>query len=178
MSELKKTLGVFDIIALAFGAMVGWGWVVLAGGWIISAGIWGAISAFLIGGLVVVLIGVTYAELAASMPITGGEHTYTHRALGVNISFICSWSILFGYFSVVAFEAVALPTVVEYVIPNYSQGYLWNVAGWDVYATWVAVGMLGSIIVTWLNIRGMEVSAWFQKLAVVGIFCVGILLFV
>ncbi len=178
MSELKKTLGVFDIIALAFGAMVGWGWVVLAGGWIISAGIWGAISAFLIGGLVVVLIGVTYAELAASMPITGGEHTYTHRALGVNISFICSWSILFGYFSVVAFEAVALPTVVEYVIPNYSQGYLWNIAGWDVYATWVAVGMLGSIIVTWLNIRGMEVSAWFQKLAVVGIFCVGILLFV
>ncbi|GAF53021.1 cationic amino acid transporter [Psychrobacter sp. JCM 18900] len=23
--------------------------------------------------------------------------------------------------------------------------------------------MLGSVIVTWLNIRGMEVSAWFQK---------------
>ena len=41
MSELKKSLGVFDIIALAFGAMVGWGWVVLAGSWIISAGIWG-----------------------------------------------------------------------------------------------------------------------------------------
>ena len=178
MSGLKKSLGVFDIIALAFGAMVGWGWVVLAGSWIISAGIWGAISAFIVGGLVVVLIGITYAELAASMPITGGEHTYTHRALGVNISFICSWSILFGYFSVVAFEAVALPTVVEYIIPNYSQGYLWNVAGWDVYATWVAVGMIGSIAITWLNIRGMEVSAWFQKLAVVGIFCVGILLFV
>ncbi len=46
MSELKKTLGVFDIIALAFGAMVGWGWVVLAGSWIISAGIWGANNAF------------------------------------------------------------------------------------------------------------------------------------
>lgn len=178
MSELKKSLGVFDIIALAFGAMVGWGWVVLAGGWILSAGIWGAISAFLIGGLVVILIGVAYAELAASMPITGGEHTYTHRALGVNVSFICSWSILFGYFSVVAFEAVALPTVVEYIIPNYSQGYLWTIAGWDVYATWVAVGMIGSVIVTWLNIRGMEVSAWFQKTAVVGIFLVGILLFV
>jgi amino acid transporter len=178
MSGLKKSLGMFDIIALAFGAMVGWGWVVLAGGWIISAGIWGAITAFLVGGIVVILIGITYAELAASMPITGGEHTYTHRALGVNVSFICSWSILFGYFSVVAFEAVALPTVVEYIIPNYSQGYLWNIAGWDVYATWVAVGMLGSIIVTWLNIRGMEVSAWFQKIAVVGIFLVGILLFV
>ena len=178
MSGLKKSLGTFDIIALAFGAMVGWGWVVLAGGWIIAAGTWGAMLAFLLGGLAVILIGVTYAELAASMPVTGGEHTYTHRALGVNVSFICSWSILFGYFSVVAFEAVALPTVVEYFIPNYNQGYLWTIAGWEVYATWVGVGMLGSVIVTWLNIRGMEVSAWFQKTAVVGILFVGILLFV
>ena len=178
MSGLKKSLGVFDIIALVFGAMVGWGWVVLAGGWIIAAGTWGAMLAFLLGGMAVILIGVTYAELAASMPITGGEHTYTHRALGVNVSFICSWSILFGYFSVVAFEAVALPTVVEYFIPNYNQGYLWTIAGWDVYATWVGVGMLGSVVVTWLNIRGMEVSAWFQKTAVVGILFVGILLFV
>ena len=112
------------------------------------------------------------------MPITGGEHTYTHRALGITVSFICSWSILFGYFSVVAFEAVALPTVVEYFIPNYNQGYLWTIAGWDVYATWVGVGMLGSIIVTWLNVRGMEVSAWFQKTAVLGILFVGILLFI
>ena len=146
--------------------------------WILSAGTWGAMLAFFIGGLAVILIGVTYAELAASMPITGGEHTYTHRALGVNISFICSWSILFGYFSVVAFEAVALPTVVEYFIPNYNQGYLWTIAGWDVYATWVGVGMLGSVIVTWLNIRGMEVSAWFQKTAVLGILFVGTLLFI
>ncbi len=178
MSELKKSLGTLDIIALAFGAMVGWGWVVLAGGWVLSAGTWGAMLAFLLGGFAVVLIGVTYAELASSMPITGGEHTYTHRALGVNVSFICSWSILFGYFSVVAFEAVALPTVVEYFIPNYNQGYLWTIAGWEVYATWVGVGMLGSIVVTWLNIRGMEVSAWFQKIAVVGILFVGTLLFV
>ncbi|MGO2560582.1 APC family permease, partial [Psychrobacter sp.] len=178
MSGLKKSLGMFDIIALAFGAMVGWGWVVLAGGWILSAGTWGAMLAFLLGGLAVILIGITYAELASSMPITGGEHTYTHRALGITVSFICSWSILFGYFSVVAFEAVALPTVVEYFIPNYNQGYLWTIAGWDVYATWVGVGMLGSIIVTWLNVRGMEVSAWFQKTAVLGILFVGILLFI
>ena len=62
MSGLKKSLGVFDIVALAFGAMVGWGWVVLAGSWIISAGIWGAITAFLIGGFVVVLIGYNWAR--------------------------------------------------------------------------------------------------------------------
>lgn len=175
---LSKSLSTLDIVALAFGAMIGWGWVVLAGGWVSSAGVLGAVVAFLIGGLAVLLIGLAYAELAACMPITGGEHTYTHRAFGVHVSFICSWSILFGYLSVVAFEAVALPTVVEYLIPNFNQGYMYNIAGWDVYATWVAVGMLGSIIVTWLNVRGLEVAAWFQKLAVFGIVLVGIMLFV
>ncbi|OPH39602.1 APC family permease [Moraxella equi] len=176
--HFKKSLSTIDIVALAFGAMVGWGWVVLAGGWVASAGLWGAVSAFFLGGLAVILIGLAYAELAACMPITGGEHTYTHRAFGVHVSFLCSWSILFGYLSVVAFEAVALPTVVEYLIPNYNQGYMYNVAGWDVYATWVLVGMIGSIVVTYLNVRGMEVAAWFQKLAVVGILLVGIMLFV
>lgn len=37
---------------------------------------------------------------------------------------------------------------------------------------------IGSIVVTYLNVRGMEVAAWFQKLAVVGILLVGIMLFV
>lgn len=176
-SEFKKSLSTIDLVALAFGAMVGWGWVVLAGSWVLSAGVMGAVLAFLLGGLAVLFIGLTYAELAASMPITGGEHIYTHRALGIHVSFLCSWSILFGYLSVVAFEAVALPTVVEYFIPNYNQGFMYNIAGWDVYATWVAVGMFGSIVVTWLNIRGMEVSAWFQKVAVFGILIVGLMLF-
>ncbi|MDO5651431.1 MAG: APC family permease [Moraxella sp.] len=177
-NEFKKSLSTLDLVALAFGAMIGWGWVVLAGGWVAGAGVLGAVLAFLIGGVAILLIGLAYSELAACMPITGGEHTYTHRAFGVHMSFICSWSILFGYLSVVAFEAVALPTVVEYLIPNYNQGYMYTIAGWDVYATWVAVGMIGSLIVTYLNVRGMQVAAWFQKLAVFGILITGIMLFI
>ncbi|MFA9486076.1 APC family permease [Moraxella haemolytica] len=176
--QFRKSLKTSDVIALAFGAMIGWGWVVLAGGWVQSAGLIGAMLAIFLGGLAILFIGLTYAELAASMPVTGGEHTYTHRAMGIHISFLCSWCMLFGYLAVVAFEAVALPTVVEYLIPNYNQGYLYNVAGWDVYATWVLVGIIGSILVTWLNIRGIEVSSWFQKLTVFGILSVGIMLFI
>ncbi|MCF7522018.1 APC family permease [Neisseria sp. ZJ106] len=176
--SFKKSLGSLDVVALAFGAMIGWGWVVLAGSWVLSAGVLGSVLAFLLGGSVVLFIGLTYAELAASMPVTGGEHTYTYRAMGIHVSFFCSWMMLMGYLSVVAFEAVALPTVVEYLVPNYNQGFLYNIAGWDVYASWVAVGMIGSVVMTWINIRGVEVSAWFQKAAVFGILAVGIMLFV
>lgn len=165
-----------EVLALAFGAMIGWGWVVLAGGWVNSAGALGAMLAFAIGGVAVVLIGLTYAELAAAMPLTGGEHVYSHRAFGMGASFLCTWAIILGYVSVVAFEAVALPTVVEHLFPNYKVGYLWTVAGWDVYFSWAAVGVIAAVVMTWINILGIKSSAVFQKVVTLLILVVGLML--
>lgn len=173
--QFVRCLAKKEVIAIAFGAMIGWGWVVLAGQWIQSGGSLGAILAFLLGGLAVIFIGLTYAELAAAMPLVGGEHVYSFRALGETASFICTWAIILGYVSVVAFEAVALPTVLEYLIPNYKVGYLWTVAGWDVYFTWVMVGVIGAVVMTWLNIIGIKMAALFQTVAVLGILVGGIL---
>lgn len=174
--NFERVLNKKEVLALAFGAMIGWGWVVLAGGWVNSAGALGAMLAFAIGGLAVVLIGLTYAELAAAMPLTGGEHVYSHRAFGMGGSFLCTWAIILGYVSVVAFEAVALPTVVEHLFPNYKAGLLWTVAGWDVYFTWAAVGVIGAIVMTWVNILGIKSSALLQKVVTLLILIVGIML--
>ena len=174
--KFERVLDTKEVLALAFGAMIGWGWVVLAGGWVNSAGSLGAMLAFAIGGVAVVLIGLTYAELAAAMPLTGGEHVYSHRAFGMGGSFICTWAIILGYISVVAFEAVALPTVIEELFPNYKVGLLWNVAGWDVYLSWAMVGVVGAIIMTWVNIRGIKSSALLQKVVTLLIIVVGLML--
>src|SRR4051794_24624512 len=157
--KLLKVLGNRDVLALAFGAMIGWGWVVTAGIWITEAGSIGAILAFLIGGLLVVFVGLTYSELAAAIPLAGGELFYSYKAMGRLPSFITTWAIVLGYVSVVAFEAVALPTVFEYLIPNYSVGYMYTIAGWDVNASWVAVGVIGSIIIAWINYRGIKLTS-------------------
>src|SRR5699024_12263028 len=122
--KLLKTLRNKDVIALAFGSMIGWGWVVNAGIWITKGGSLGSIIAFLIGGLLVVLVGLTYSELASALPLAGGELIYSFKAMGRVVSFMTTWAIILGYVSVVAFEAVALPTVFSYLIPNYSIGYL------------------------------------------------------
>ena len=156
-----------EVLALAFGAMIGWSWVALTGNWIDSAGSLGAVLAFAIGGIAVVLVGLTYAELASAMPQAGGEHVYSYRALGRTASFICTWAILLGYVSVVAFEAVALPTVVDYLVPGFSRGYLWTVAGWDVHITWVLLGAIAAIIMTVINILGIRTAAKLQLLATV-----------
>ncbi len=165
-----------EVLALSFGAMIGWSWVALTGNWIDGAGSLGAIVAFLFGGFVVVLVGFTYAELASAMPQAGGEHVYSHRALGATASFICTWAILLGYVSVVAFEAVALPTVADYLVPGFSRGYLWTVAGWDVNLTWVLLGVIAAVIITAINILGIRTAARLQVLATTMILLVGLML--
>jgi amino acid transporter len=119
--------------------------------------------AFLAGGGVPVFVGLTCAELTSAMPQVGGEHVYSGRALGRTASFVCTWAILLGYTSIAAFEAVALPTVLEYLLPGFSQGYLWTVAGWDVNGPWVLTGALAAIA---MNILGIRTAARLQVLVV------------
>ena len=174
--KLLKILGNRDVLALAFGAMIGWGWVVTAGLWITEAGSLGAILAFLIGGLLVVFVGLTYAELAAALPLAGGELFYSYSAMGRVASFVTTWAIVLGYISVVAFEAVALPTVFEYLVPNYSMGYMYTIAGWDVTATWVGVGVVGSILIAWINYRGIKLTTVINFILTLLIIIAGVLL--
>ena len=50
-----------EVVALAFGAMIGWGWVVLAGYWVQTAGSLGVALAFAGGGVAIAVIGLTYS---------------------------------------------------------------------------------------------------------------------
>lgn len=168
-----RLLGRRDVLALSFGAMIGWSWVVLAGTWIVGAGSGGAIAAFVLGGITMVFIGLTYSELAAALPYAGGEHVYAQRALGPGAAFACTWAITLGYVSVCAFEAVALPTVVSTLLPGLDSLPLWSVAGWTVTAPWLAVGMLAAIVVTVLNVMGVRMAAVVQSVMVIGILLVG-----
>ena len=176
--SFKKVLTRMDIIFLAFGAMIGWGWVVLSGNWVSSAGMAGAMVAFIIGGIMVTFVGLTYAELASSMPSSSGGLSYVLRGIGPKTAFIASWSLALGYISVVAFEAVALPTVVEYIFPNYKVGYMYTITGYDVYASWVLVGVVGSLFVTAINYFGMKMASIVQMILTIMIAIIGLALIV
>lgn len=177
-SKFDRVLGKKDVFAIAFGAMIGWGWVVMAGQWILKAGTIGAVIAFAMGGIMVMFVGLTYAELTSAMPQCGGEQIFSLRALGPNWSFLCTWAIILGYVGVVAFEACALPTVLEYIAPNFLKGYLFTVQGFDIYASWVAVGVVSSIIITIVNYIGVKPAAFLQSVLTIVIAGIGILLIV
>ncbi|MDO4168587.1 MAG: APC family permease [Lachnospiraceae bacterium] len=177
-SEFDKVLGAWDILVIAFGAMIGWGWVVSSGDWIGTGGVLGAAIGFVIGGIMVFFVGLTYSELTSAMPQCGGEHVFSHRAMGPMGSFICTWAIVLGYVSVVCFEACALPTIITYIFPGFLKGYLYTVAGFDVYASWLAVAVGMSLFMTYINIRGVKTAAILQTILTVIIGGVGIILIV
>ncbi|EMU54344.1 MAG: hypothetical protein PWP67_2686 [Clostridium butyricum] len=177
-SKFERVLSKKDIFSIAFGAMIGWGWVVMAGDWIKGAGTLGSIIAFIIGGIMVLFVGLTYAELTAAMPQCGGEHVFSLRALGKNGSFVCTWAIILGYVGVVAFEACAFPTVIQYIWPGFLKGYLYTIAGFDIYASWVAVGVVASIIITIINYFGAKSAAKLQTILTISIAAIGIALVV
>lgn len=147
-SEFDKVFSAWDILVIAFGAMIGWGWVVSTGDWIGRGGVLGAVIGFAIGGIMVFFVGLTYAELTAAMPQCGGEHVFSYKAMGPVGSFICTWAIILGYVSVVCFEACALPTIITYIYPGFLKGYLYTVAGFDIYASWLAVAMIVASVVS------------------------------
>ena len=172
-NEFLRVLGRGDVLALAFGAMIGFGWVVLTSDFLNDAGPGGAALAFVMGGVIVTLIGLVYAELVAAMPHAGGEHHYALRALGARGAFVASWAMVLGYVSVAAFEAVALPQTMLYLFPDMLAGHMWTIADYDVHATWVAVGVVAAVVVTALNYIGIRPASVFQSIAVVFLLCAG-----
>lgn len=173
---MTRVLSQWDVIALAFGAMIGFSWIILAGSWVLDAGALGSVLAILIGGLMVAFVGLTYSELVSAMPKAGGEHNYVWRALGARAAFVASWALALGYVAVVAFEAVALPTALNYVVPQLETGFLWTVAGYDVYLVWALVGSVAAVFITALNYIGIRPAAIFQLLVVLLLAAIGALM--
>ncbi|MST69321.1 APC family permease [Clostridiales Family XIII bacterium RF-744-FAT-WT-3] len=175
-SNFNKVLGSSDILVIAFGAMIGWGWVVSVGDWIERGGVLGASLGWVAGGIVIFFVGLTYAELTPAMPKCGGEHVFSFRAMGPNGSFVCTWAIILGYVSVVCYEACALPTIISYIFPGFLKGYMYTVAGFKVYATWVGLAMAVAIFMTWINILGAKTAARLQTVLTAIIATAGIIL--
>ena len=175
-SEFSKVLNAGDVLVVAFGAMIGWGWVVSSGQWITSGGVLGTVLGFIIGGIMIYFVGLCYAELTTAMPKCGGEHVFSYKAFGSIGAYICTWSIILSYIGVVCYEAVSFPTILQYVFPKIARGYLYSVGGFDIYFTWLLIAIGMALLILFLNIIGMKKAARLQKILTCVIAAVGIAL--
>ena len=174
---LSRVLGRTDVIAIGFGTIIGWSWMVMSASWITGAGFLGAIMAFLVGGAVILMIGFMYGELTAAMPFAGGEFVFANRAFGRRMAFVTGWIMVLAYIGVAAWEGIALATALDSILPIPRILFLWEISGYNVHLSWAIVGAAGALAVTLLNLFGIRPAVLFQVMATAAIFVVVLVLF-
>ena len=160
--QLQRGIGKAGMFSLAFGAMIGVGWVTAMGSWLSNAGPLGAVIAFAIGGLLMLSIGLCYAEVTAALPLSGGEVAYAYKAYSTSKAFIVGWFLVFGYLSVSAFEAVSISKVLSYLIPSIDYWQLYSVNGSPIYFSHIALSAVFVLLISVINYTGVKNSARFQ----------------
>src|SRR5258707_14653241 len=90
---LRRALRSKEYFTLAFGSMVGVGWMVVIDDWLTRGGAVGAMLGFLIGGVVLFPIAYVYGKLTGAMPAAGSEIAYTAAVLPKRVSFATGWRL-------------------------------------------------------------------------------------
>ena len=167
--SLRRTLRAREYFTLAFGSMVGVGWVLVIDDWLTRGGAVGAMLGFLIGGLVLFPVAYVYGKLTERIPDAGSEVAYTAAVFPSGISFATGWAMTLAYLIVCPFEAVAVGRVGSYLIPQMNVVELYRVGGYPVYLPHVVAGLAMTAVIFWVNYRGIHISARFQNITTFGL---------
>ncbi len=162
--NLKRVLTPIDVWGLALGAIIGWGCFVLPGDFFLpTAGPLGTAIGMLIGAAIVIVIAFSYNYLIKVYPQSGGEYIYTEKMLGKNHAYACGWAMILIYWALIPLNGMALALVARYLFPGVIQvGYLYTLAGWDIYLGEVALASGFLILMALANIFGVKNAARVQ----------------
>ena len=161
-SKLQGKVGLVQFFNLAFGSIMGIAWLVMVGNWLGMAGPLGAIIGFALGACMMLIIGLCYAELVTTLPIAGGEVVYAYEISGPRLAYVIGWYLALIYIAVCTFEAISLAWILQVLIPGIEGPVLYAVLGTELTAGAVAIGLVATVLLAYLNYRGIHAAARFQ----------------
>ena len=143
--QLKPVLGPVQLVFYSVGVIIGAGVYSVIGtaAGLAEGGLW---LSFVIGALVALLTGFSYAEMTTSFPTAGAEYVYLQRALPK-----AQWAA-FGTGVVILFGGAATAATVAFAFGGYLQVFV------DVPLAVSALVLLA--VCTGLNIVGLQESSW------------------
>jgi len=117
MAQLKRKLSLFDVINLVVGTIVGADIYIAAS---FGAGFLGPASliAWIIAGIMAIIIALSFAECSSVLPRAGGPYVYAKEAFGFFIGFLVGWSLLIAGWSALAVFPLAFVAYLMYFFPN------------------------------------------------------------
>ncbi|MDX5985828.1 amino acid permease [Sphingomonas echinoides] len=96
-SQLKRTLGPWNLVFLGIGCIIGAGIFVRTGNAAALHAGPAVLISFLIAGFVCALAGLCYAELSSTLPVSGSAYTYSYTTIGEFAAWIMGALLLLEY---------------------------------------------------------------------------------
>ncbi|MGC8958751.1 MAG: APC family permease [Chloroflexia bacterium] len=136
--------------------------IYVALGLVIGAAQGGAPLAFALAGLIYILIGLAFTELASSYPVAGGGHYYSLRGLGDFFGFLAGAALLLDYTIDIALFATASTGYVNFFLPYLGlniQNFVVTLGPLTFNWLWMAETVIMITFLRWLNVRGIRESS-------------------
>ncbi len=149
--ELKRSLGLFDALAIGIGAIIGAGIFVVTG---ISAGLAGPalLLSLLIGASISGFTALSFAELASLIPKEGGGYEFANELISPFAGFISGWLWLVANIVVGAVVSLGFASYLAIFIPSLPVN---------------ATAAVASLVITLINYLGARESSLFNDALVV-----------
>ncbi len=97
-ANLERSMGIWQLIVLGIGAIVGAGIFVLTGKAACFYAGPAVVISFLVGGIACVCAAFCYAELASTLPLSGSAYTYMYATFGEFPAYVTGGLLLMGNF--------------------------------------------------------------------------------
>ncbi len=162
---MKVKLTGFEIFSMVLGAVIGMGSFTLPGTKFLSqAGVINTTIGLFVGTIFMIVVERSYRYMMSQKIHSGGEFSYVLKFLGKKHAFVVGWFLFLAYMTLIPLNALAFPIVVNFLFPDLlSFGYLYTVAGDEIYIGEIIVACSLIIIFSAINLVGVKNTGNVQK---------------
>jgi basic amino acid/polyamine antiporter, APA family len=182
MTQVKRSLNLFDTVMLVSGSMIGSGIFIVSSDMMKTLGsaFW-VLMCWLISGVITLFAALSYGELAGMMPTAGGQFIYLKRAFGRLTGFVYGWTVFTVIQTgVIAAVAVAFAKFTGVFVPFFNENNIVLTIGNFGISTTQLLGIISIVFLTWLNTLGINNGKIIQRiftsaklLALLGLIVIG-----
>jgi APA family basic amino acid/polyamine antiporter len=170
-SQLKRTLGPWNLVFLGIGCIIGAGIFVRTGNAAALHAGPAVLFSFLIAGAVCALAGLCYAELSSTLPVSGSAYTYSYTTIGEFAAWIMGALLLLEYGLAASVVAVGWSGYVVSLLGDFGLVIPPELTGptFPVHGGTVALDAAGNPVATIFNLPAFLICMALSALLVVGV---------
>src|SRR5678815_3750875 len=118
-SELKRSLGPWNLVFLGIGCIIGAGIFVRTGNAAAMHAGPAVLFSYIIAGVICAFAGLCYAELASTLPVSGSAYTYSYATIGEFAAWVMGALLLLEYGLAASVVAVGWSGYVVSLLADY-----------------------------------------------------------